>query len=38
VFLVGGPDSEKRLPGKDRNGIYYIDGNLMGTDKSAVKD
>ncbi len=37
VYMVGGPGGEKRLPGRDRMGIYHIDGSLVVADKAAVK-
>jgi hypothetical protein len=37
VYMVGGPEGEKRLPCKDRSGTYHIDGTLVVADKPTVK-
>jgi hypothetical protein len=37
VYMVGGPEGEKRLPSKDRSGTYHIDGSLVVADKPTVK-
>jgi hypothetical protein len=38
VYMVGGPDGEKRLPEKDRARTYYVDGSLVVANKPAIKD
>ncbi len=38
VYLEGGPGGEKRLPCKDRHGIYQVDGNLIVAIKPVIKD
>jgi hypothetical protein len=37
VYLVSKPCGEKRLPRKDRQGTYHIDGSLTVADKLMVK-
>ncbi len=38
VYMVGGQGGVKRLPGKDRNGKYHVDGKLTVADKPVVKE
>ncbi len=37
IYMVGGPEGEKRLPSKDRSGTYHIDGSLVVADKPTIK-
>jgi hypothetical protein len=38
VYLVNTSNGEKRLPRKERNGTYHIEGSLVVADKAAVKE
>jgi hypothetical protein len=38
VYMVRGPGGETRLPGKDRQGRYHVDGSLVVADKATVRD
>jgi hypothetical protein len=36
VYMVRGPGGETRLPGKDRQGRYHVDGGLVVADKATA--
>jgi hypothetical protein len=36
IYMVGGLGGEKKLPSKDRHGVYHIDGSLVVADKQAI--
>ncbi len=38
IYLISKPCGKKRLPRKDRQGIYHINGSLMVVDKPTVKN
>jgi hypothetical protein len=38
VYMVGGEGGVKRLPMRDRNGRYHVDGTLTVADKPTVKE
>jgi hypothetical protein len=38
VYMVGGEGGVKRLPVRDRNGRYHVDGILTVADKPTVKE
>jgi hypothetical protein len=38
VYMVRGPGGETRLPCKDRQGRYHVDGSLVEADKATVRD
>jgi hypothetical protein len=38
VYMVRGPGGETRLPRKDRQGKYHVDGSLVVADKPTVRD
>ncbi len=38
VYMVRGPGGETRLPCKDRQGRYHVDGSLVVADKATVRD
>jgi hypothetical protein len=38
MYMVGGPGGKKKLPAKDRQGIYHIDSSLVVADKPTVRE
>jgi hypothetical protein len=34
MYMVGGPWDQKKLPSRDRHGVYHIDGSLAVADKA----